>query len=96
VNRMRKSSRQSLTWSVRNVEEECRNSNVKVGAAETGLQNGNGQIRRREAIGASPLAVLLGQYAELGQIAACIQAMLIDWSATCFRSQRRADIACNI
>jgi len=96
VNRMRKSSRRLLTWSVHNAGGECRNSSAKEDAAETGWRNGNGQIRRREAIGASPLAVLVGQYAEIGHFAACIHAMRIDWSATCFRSHRRADIACNI
>src|ERR1022692_2716985 len=45
MNRMRTSSRQSLTWSALNAVEECRNSNVKGDAAETGLQNGNGQFR---------------------------------------------------
>jgi len=38
------SSRRSSTWSARNAAEECRNSNVKGDAAETGLQNGSGQI----------------------------------------------------
>src|SRR5690242_18413970 len=46
---MRTSSRQSLTWSAHNAVEECRNSNVKGDAAETGLPNGNGQIRPPEA-----------------------------------------------
>ena len=49
------SSRPSSTWSVHNAVEECRNSNVRGDAGETGLQNGNGRIRRREApsLGAS-------------------------------------------
>jgi hypothetical protein len=49
VNQMRTSSRQSLTWSAHNAVEECRNSNVKGDAAETGLLNGNGRIRPPEA-----------------------------------------------
>ena len=32
------------TWSVHNAAEECRNTNVKEDAAETGFQNGSGQI----------------------------------------------------
>jgi hypothetical protein len=75
---MRKSSRQSLTWFVHNAEEECRNSNVKVGAAETGLQNGNGQIGRREATGASPKAVLRGRFAELDTSLSVFTQMRID------------------
>jgi len=41
--------RQFSTWSVHNAAEECRNTNVKELAAETGFQNGSGQIGRREA-----------------------------------------------
>jgi hypothetical protein len=38
------SSRQFSTWSVHNAAEECRNTNVKEDAAETGFQNGSGHI----------------------------------------------------
>jgi len=62
---MRPSSRQSLTWSARNAEEECRNSSVKGDVAEAGLQNGNGQIKRREVLSPGREAVLRGRRAEL-------------------------------
>jgi hypothetical protein len=61
---MRTSSRQSLTWSAHNAVEECRNSNVRGDAAETGLQNGNGQIRPPEAPNRDE-ATLAGRCAEL-------------------------------
>ena len=49
---------------VHNAGEECRNSNVKGDAAETGLQNGNGQITRREAPNPGE-ATLAGRCGEL-------------------------------
>jgi hypothetical protein len=61
---MRTSSRQSLTWSAHNAVEECRNSNVKENAAETGLLNGNGRITRRETRCRSVAAMLPGRCAE--------------------------------
>src|ERR1035437_8435672 len=61
---MRTSSRQSLTWSAHNAVEECRNSNVKGDAAETGLQNGNGRIRPPEAPNPGE-ATLAGRCGEL-------------------------------
>lgn len=61
---MRTSSRQSLTWFARNAGEECRNSNVKGDAAETGLQNGNGRIRPPEAPSPGE-ATLAGRCGEL-------------------------------
>jgi hypothetical protein len=61
---MRTSFRQSLTWSAHNAVEECRNSNVKGDAAETGLLNGNGRITRREARRRSVAAMLPDRCAE--------------------------------
>ena len=58
------SSRRSLTWSAHNAVEECRNSNVKGDAAETGLQNGNGRIRSPEAPNPGE-ATLAGRCGEL-------------------------------
>ena len=65
VNRMRTSSRQSLTWSAHNAAEECRNSNVKGDAAETGLLNGKGRTTRREARLRIVAAMLPGRRGEL-------------------------------
>ena len=62
---MRTSSRQSLTWSAHNAVEECRNSNVKGNAAETGLQNGNGRITSPGAQDPGE-ATLAGRRGELG------------------------------
>ena len=64
ANRAGRSSRRSLTWSAHNAGGECRNSNVKGDAAETGLQNGNGRIRRPEAPNPGE-AALAGRCGEL-------------------------------
>src|SRR4029453_19092259 len=60
---MRTSFRQSSTWSARNAGEEWRYSNVMGDAAETGLQNGSGQIRPPEDpnLGAATLAGRCGE-----------------------------------
>jgi len=64
VNRVRTSSRQSLTWSAHNAGEECRNSNVKGDAVETGWQNGNGRMKPPEAPNRGE-ATLAGRCGEL-------------------------------
>jgi len=67
ANRTSTSFRRSLTWFVRSVAGGCRSSNVTEDAAETGWQNGNGQIRRRKAQSRAFMAMLPGRCAELAR-----------------------------
>jgi len=62
---MPRSFPQSSTWSVHNAGEECWNSNAKGDAAETGLQNGNGRIRQREALSPVSRTIALGRCGDL-------------------------------